>query len=39
MVAFFVARVVAAQKIVSFPTEDGGLVYADVYGDADRGVD
>lgn len=38
MVAVFVARVVAAQKTVSFPTEDGGLVYADVYGEGDRGV-
>jgi pimeloyl-ACP methyl ester carboxylesterase len=27
-----------AQKTVSFPTEDGGLVYADVYGEGDRGV-
>ena len=38
MVALFVARVVAAQKTASFPTEDGGLVYADVYGEGDRGV-
>lgn len=38
MVALFVARVVAAQKTVSFPTEDGGLVYADVYGEGDRSV-
>jgi esterase/lipase len=28
----------AAQKTVSFPTEDGGVVYADVYGEGDRGV-
>jgi pimeloyl-ACP methyl ester carboxylesterase len=28
----------AAQKTVSFPTEDGGLVYADVYGEGVRGV-
>jgi pimeloyl-ACP methyl ester carboxylesterase len=27
-----------AQERVSFPTEDGGLVYADVYGKGDRGV-
>ena len=27
-----------AQKTVSFPTEDGGVIYADVYGDGDRGV-
>ena len=38
MVALFVARVVAAQKTVSFPTEDGGLVYADVYGEGDGSV-
>jgi pimeloyl-ACP methyl ester carboxylesterase len=28
----------AAQTTVSFPTDDGGLVYADVYGQADRAV-
>ena len=28
----------AAQKTVSFPTEDGGVIYADVYGEGDRGV-
>ena len=38
IVALFVARVVAAKKTVSFPTEDGGIVYADVYGEGDRGV-
>jgi pimeloyl-ACP methyl ester carboxylesterase len=27
-----------AQEHVSFPAEDGGLVYADVYGKGDRGV-
>jgi pimeloyl-ACP methyl ester carboxylesterase len=27
-----------AQERVSFPTEDGGLVFADVYGKGDRGV-
>jgi len=27
-----------AQKNVSFPTEDGGIVYGDVYGEGDRGV-
>jgi len=27
-----------AQKTVSFPTEDGGLVFADLYGKGDRGV-
>jgi dienelactone hydrolase len=28
----------AAQELVSFPTEDGGVVYADVYGQGERGV-
>jgi pimeloyl-ACP methyl ester carboxylesterase len=28
----------AAQKTVSFPTEDGGVVYGDAYGKGDRGV-
>lgn len=28
----------AAQETVSFPTRDGGLVFADVYGKGDRGV-
>jgi pimeloyl-ACP methyl ester carboxylesterase len=28
----------AAQKTVSFPTEDGGTVYADIYGEGDRAV-
>jgi pimeloyl-ACP methyl ester carboxylesterase len=32
------ARVVVAQELVSFPTEDGGRVYADVWGTGGRGV-
>ncbi len=28
----------AAQEVVSFPTDDGGVVYADLYGRGDRGV-
>lgn len=28
----------AAQKLVSFPTEDGGVVFADVYGSGSRAV-
>lgn len=28
----------AAQERVSFPTSDGGLIYADAYGKAERGV-
>jgi alpha/beta superfamily hydrolase len=27
-----------AQELVSFPTDDGGIVYADVYGCGERGV-
>ena len=36
--ALLLAGGAAAQKAVSFPTEDGGLVYADVYGEGDRGI-
>jgi alpha-beta hydrolase superfamily lysophospholipase len=32
------AGLTAAQKHVSFPTPDGGLIYADLYGDGGRGV-
>src|SRR5947209_17283506 len=32
------ASLAAAQEHVSFPTEDGGVIYADVYGKGDRGV-
>jgi pimeloyl-ACP methyl ester carboxylesterase len=32
------ARVVVAQELVSFPTGDGGRVYADVWGTGGRGV-
>ena len=32
------AGLLAAQERVSFSTQDGGLVYADVYGKGDRGV-
>jgi len=38
LVALLFARGAAAQKAVSFPTEDGGLVYADVYGAGERGI-
>jgi pimeloyl-ACP methyl ester carboxylesterase len=38
IVALLLSGDTAAQKTVSFPTEDGGLVYADVYGQGDRGV-
>jgi pimeloyl-ACP methyl ester carboxylesterase len=36
--ALLLASVAAAQKTVSFPTEDGGVVYGDVYGEGDRAV-
>lgn len=29
---------IRAQTTVSFPTEDGGLIYADLYGQGDRAV-
>jgi pimeloyl-ACP methyl ester carboxylesterase len=38
IVVLLLARGAAAQKAVSFPTEDGGIVYANVYGEGDRGV-
>lgn len=34
----FLTEIAAAQEPVSFPTEDGGLVYANVYGEGSRGV-
>jgi len=37
-VAVFLAQAAAAQKTVSFPTEDGGVVFADVYGTSDRAI-
>jgi pimeloyl-ACP methyl ester carboxylesterase len=37
-VALFLSVAAAAQKTVSFPTEDGGEVYADVYGGGDKGI-
>jgi len=36
--AFLLTAASAAQTTVSFSTEDGGLVYADVYGAGDRAV-
>ena len=38
MAAFLVTRFAAAQEHVSFPTQDGGVVYADMYGRGERGV-
>jgi esterase/lipase len=38
IVALFLSVTAAAQKTISFPTEDGGEVYANIYGAGDRGV-
>jgi pimeloyl-ACP methyl ester carboxylesterase len=38
IVALLLSAPTLAQTTVSFPTEDGGLVYADVYGKGDRAV-
>ena len=38
IVALLLSGDAAAQNIVSFPTEDGGVVYADIYGEGDRAV-
>jgi pimeloyl-ACP methyl ester carboxylesterase len=38
LVALFLAQTAAAQKPVSFPTEDGGAIYADLYGEGGRCV-
>jgi pimeloyl-ACP methyl ester carboxylesterase len=38
LVALFHEQTAAAQKPVSFPTEDGGVVYADVHGEGARAV-
>jgi alpha-beta hydrolase superfamily lysophospholipase len=38
IIASLLAGTAAGQTTVSFPTEDGGLIYADVYGAGDKGV-
>jgi pimeloyl-ACP methyl ester carboxylesterase len=38
MAALFLSDIATAQKTVFFPTEDGGVVFADVYGAGDRAV-
>lgn len=38
LVALSLSAYAAAQKTVSFPTEDGGIIYADLYGEGDRAV-
>src|SRR5437667_1492245 len=36
--ALFLAQVATAQNTISFPTKDGGVVFADIYGTSDRAV-
>jgi pimeloyl-ACP methyl ester carboxylesterase len=38
ILALLLASQAAAQRTMSFPTEDGGVVYADIYGEGDRAV-
>lgn len=38
LAALVCCQIASAQKTVSFPTEDGGVVFADLYGTGDRGV-
>ncbi len=38
LVSLLLAGPATAQELVSFPTDDGGVVYADVYGCGDHGV-
>jgi len=38
IVALLIAANAPAQKTISFPTEDGGTIFADVYGDSDKAV-
>ncbi len=36
--AFFLAAAAAAQQTVSFPAQDGGLIYGDLYGKGPRAI-
>ena len=38
LASLLLAGLAAAQERVSFPTQDGGLIYADIYGKGDHGV-
>ena len=38
ILGLLLATVAAAQKAVSFPTADGGLIFANVYGEGERAV-
>ena len=37
-VAFLLTQLVSAQQTISFPTQDGGQICADLYGNGDRAV-
>ena len=36
--ALVLTKLVAAQQTISFPTQDGGRIYADLYGKGNRAV-
>jgi pimeloyl-ACP methyl ester carboxylesterase len=38
ILGLFLATVAVAQKTISFPTEDHGVIFADVYGEGERAV-
>jgi pimeloyl-ACP methyl ester carboxylesterase len=38
LVTLLLTTLVDAQEHVSFPTEDGGVIYGDIYGKGDRGL-
>jgi pimeloyl-ACP methyl ester carboxylesterase len=38
LLALVSSQIANAQKTVSFPTEDGGIVFADLYGTSDKAV-
>jgi len=38
ILALFLASTASAQRTISFPTEDGGLIFADLYGTGDKAV-
>ena len=38
MIAVALSSLAVAQRAVSFPTHDGGLIYADMYGSGHRAI-
>src|SRR5947199_3179182 len=38
LIVFVLAGSAVAQQSISFPTQDGGLIFADLYGGGDRAV-